>query len=115
MRPITAALVFSGLLLGQMKDPVVRFKVEAKYTAKARLARREGLVTLSFLVDTDGTPKNITVTRSLGKGLDENAIKAVKHWIFYPATLDGKPVATNVTYDFSFTLQPNIPVRIVER
>jgi len=36
------------------------------------------------------------VERSLGYGLDENAVRAVRTWRFQPATKDGQPVAVTV-------------------
>ena len=41
---------------------------------------------------------------SLGMGLDEKAIEAVKQWKFKPGTKDGKPAATQVQVEMSFRL-----------
>jgi len=85
--------------------PRVRFKVNPRYTTKARLARIEGLVALNCVVDTDGKAVDIKVERSLGKGLDEKAIEALRKWIFYPATKDGVPVRWKAMVDISFKLR----------
>jgi hypothetical protein len=37
--------------------------------------------------------------RTLGLGLDEKAIEAVKNWRFEPATKDGKPVAVAINVE----------------
>jgi TonB family protein len=60
-------------------------------------------VTLSLLVDTQGNPENVRVTKSIADTaakyqreaaltLDQAAIDAVKKYKFKPATLDGRPV-----------------------
>ena len=45
----------------------------------------------------DGKATNIRVLRSLGLGLDEKAIEAVKQWKFKPGYKDGKPVTVEAT------------------
>ena len=42
--------------------------------------------------------------RSAGMGLDEKALEAVNKWRFEPATLDGHPVAVQVSVEVSFRL-----------
>jgi TonB family protein len=86
--------------------PVPLSKVEPRYTEQARQARLEGSVILQVDVRSDGTvaPDNIDVVQGLGLGLDEQAIEAVKQWIFKPAFKDGKPIgaamATTVQVQF---------------
>ena len=57
---------------------------------------------LGITVDERGRVRDVHVTRSLDKRLDQNAIDAVKQWKFKPAMRDGKPVAafTSVEVDF---------------
>lgn len=52
----------------------------------------------------DGRARNIRVQRSLGLGLDEEAIEAVKQWSFKPGQKDGKPVTVTATIEVSFRL-----------
>jgi len=49
-----------------------------------------------------GSVRDVHVTRSVDKRLDQNAIDAVNQWKFKPAVKDGKPVAvrTSVKVDF---------------
>ncbi len=42
--------------------------------------------------------------RSLGLGLDEQALDAVAQWRFEPALDDGKPVAVQATIEVNFRL-----------
>ena len=63
---------------------------------------------LWLVVDADGLPQKIRVQRSLGMGLDEVAVNAVKQWRFQPAKKDGKPVQVmiNVEVNFKLVLAP---------
>ena len=75
-----------------------------KYSTEARKAKLQGVVILFLVVDADGLPRNIKVEKSLGKGLDEEAIKVVERWRFKPATKAGKPVAASVHVQVAFHL-----------
>jgi TonB family protein len=85
-------------------SPVLIRKVEAQYTSEARAAKFQGTVTLSAKITTDGVPEDIRVVHSLGLGLDEKAIEAVKQWQFRPATKDGRPVAMMATLEVNFRM-----------
>jgi protein TonB len=55
----------------------------------------------------DGTVGDVTVSRSLDSvhGLDEQAVKAMKQWLFDPGKKDGKAVRVRVTVEMTFTLK----------
>ena len=57
-----------------------------------------------MIVDPNGTPQQVKVTRKLGMGLDEKAIEAVRKWKFEPAMKDGKPVAVQISVEVNFRL-----------
>jgi TonB family protein len=44
------------------------------------------------------------VARSLGMGLDQKAIEAVRQWKFEPAMKDGRPVAVQINVEVNFRL-----------
>jgi TonB family protein len=44
------------------------------------------------------------VIRSLGLGLDEKALEAVRQWKFRPGYKDGKPVTVEATIEVNFRL-----------
>lgn len=75
---------------------------DPQYTEDARNANIEGTVILTVKINEKGRVTNVVVKNSLEKGLDRNAVKAVKHWKFEPAKVNGQPVATetNVSVDF---------------
>jgi len=54
--------------------------------------------------ETGKVSEHITVLRSLGSGLDEKAMEAVRQWRFKPALRDGKPVAVPATIEVNFRL-----------
>jgi len=77
----------------------------AEYSDKGRKAKIQGTVALSIVVDTDGSVRDATVTKPLGYGLDESAVKTVKKWRFKPAVdRDGDPVPVKVAVQVSFHL-----------
>jgi TonB family protein len=91
--------------LAKMTQPMILTKVEAKYTEQARLEKIEGAVTVSVVVSEEGKATDIKVTKSLGAGLDQNAIDAVKQWVFKPGTKDGVPVPVFAVIQVNFQLK----------
>ena len=77
---------------------------EPEYSDEARRVKHQGVVILSVIVDQEGRPREIRLARSLGMGLDEKAIEAVKKWKFSPGMKDGLPVAVQVSVEVSFRL-----------
>jgi TonB family protein len=56
-------------------------------------------------VDAQGNPQSLHVVRTLGMGLDEKAMEAVRKYRFKPALKDGKtPVASMITVEVDFHL-----------
>jgi TonB family protein len=82
--------------------PQATYSPEAIYTEEARRASLAGDVVLNVTVTETGAVAAVTVVKGLGKGLDENAIEAVKKWKFKPGMKDGKPVRTQVAVEVSF-------------
>jgi TonB family protein len=89
---------------GGVSAPVVISKKDPEYSEEARSANYQGTVLLSVEIDPNGTATNIKVVRSLGLGLDEKAIEAVKQWKFKPGQKDGNPVTVAATIEVNFRL-----------
>jgi protein TonB len=85
--------------------PVVVKQVKPQYTAEAMRAKIEGSVGLECVVETDGRVDEVTVTKSLDEGLDQEAIKSVRQWRFEPGKKDGKAVRVQITLEMTFTLK----------
>lgn len=84
--------------------PALLYKVEPEYSEEARKAKYQGVVVLTVIVDAAGRVTNPRVLRSLGLGLDEKAIEAVKKWKFRPGYKDGRPVPVSAEIEVSFRL-----------
>jgi TonB family protein len=84
--------------------PQVVFNPEPSFSDEARKAKAQGIVLLLVVVGKDGHTYDIRVGQSLGLGLDEKAIEAVKNWRFRPGTLNGQPVATQIAVQVDFRL-----------
>ena len=62
-------------------------------------------VVLEAIVRRDGTVDIQRVVRSLGFGLDENAIQALKQWRFKPGTKNGVAVDVSLNIEVNFNLR----------
>jgi len=89
---------------GGVSGPKAIYQPDPEYSEEARKAKFQGTCVLWLVVGADGKPRDIRVSRTLGLGLDEKAIEAVKTWRFEPGMKDGKPVATQVNVEVTFRL-----------
>lgn len=89
---------------GGVSAPKAVFSPDPEYSEEARKAKFQGTCVLGLVVGPDGRPRDIHVLRSLGLGLDEKAMEAVKNWRFDPAVKDGKPVAVQISVEVDFRL-----------
>jgi periplasmic protein TonB len=90
---------------GGVNPPTVVSRVEPQYSEEARKARYQGTVVLEAIVRRDGTVDIQRVVRSLGFGLDENAIQALKQWRFKPGTRNGVAVDVSLNIEVNFNLR----------
>ena len=86
------------------REPRIDGRVEPEYTDEARIARHEGAVVLQVAIDREGRASRFRLLRSLGLGLDEKAVEAVRQWKFRPARKDGKRVAVLANLEILFRL-----------
>jgi len=89
---------------GGVSAPQLVYRVEPEYTEEARKAKYQGTVVLYAVVDTDGIVRQVRIVRSLGLGLDEKALEAVKQWKFRPGMKDGRPVPVAASIEVTFRL-----------
>lgn len=86
-------------------QPKILAQTKPSYSPKARCHMIQGKIVISAEFRADGTIGEVTVTRSLGFGLDERAIEATRQLKFEPAKAeDGSPVTVRRKVEFSFNL-----------
>jgi TonB family protein len=66
-----------------------------------------GMELLRTVVDANGVPRQIAISRPIGFGLDEKAVEAVKNSHFRPATVNGQPVPVVVDLVVTFRIYSN--------
>lgn len=80
--------------------------VKPRYPRKARRAGWEGTTLLKVLVNSEGAPGRVTVERTSGfEILDEAAVKAVRRWRFHPARRGIAPLSSWVRIPVAFRLE----------
>jgi periplasmic protein TonB len=90
-----------------IQNPTVLKEVKPVYTSEAMRAKIQGTVYLEAVVDENGLVNDVRVMKSLDKvyGLDQEAIKAARMWLFRPARdRDNKPVPIIITLELDFRL-----------
>jgi TonB family protein len=76
-----------------------------QFTDEAVKTKLQGTVILLATITTEGRAINIRVVQSLGLGLDEEAVKAVRTWRFTPARgPDGRPATVSAPIEVRFRL-----------
>ena len=89
---------------GVVTPPRLLNAPEPEYTEQARGSNSQGTCTVELIVEEDGLPSHIRLLKSIGTGLDEEAIAAVQKWKFEPALKDGHPVQVKLTVEVHFHL-----------
>ena len=89
---------------GGVTAPRAIYAPEPEFSEEARKTKHQGTAVLWLIVGTDGRPREISVVQSLGMGLDEKAIEALRRWRFEPGRKDGIPVAVQVNVEVNFHL-----------
>ena len=88
-------------------NPRLLREVKPQHTSEALDEKITGTVELELVVLPNGTVGDVRITRSLDPvfGLDEQATKAARQWIFEPGTRFGAPVAILVHLALDFNLR----------
>jgi TonB family protein len=82
---------------------------DPQFSEAARRAKYQGTCVLDLIVDAQGRTRDVHVVRSLGMGLDENAVEAVKQWRFQPSMKDGRLVDVEINVEVNFHLYDQAP------
>jgi protein TonB len=98
----------SGLTPAQLAQNLKRLKyVPPEFPSKALAQRVSGTVTIEYIVDTNGDPRDVRVVEATPPGVfDHAALTAVKHWHYEPVVANGAPVEVPVRTAIRFELPP---------
>ena len=88
-----------------IEPPSLRREVKPVYTDEGRKRAIEGDVVMEIVVRRDGSVGDVRLMRTLGAGLDQRAIAAVKQWRFSPARRKGAAVDVLVEVAVGFALR----------
>jgi len=85
------------------RDPVKLNEPALEYPPTAYRERVEGTVTVSYVINAEGTVENAQVSQSSGDSrLDQAAVDYVNRFRYRPATRKGQPTAVRVSKDVNF-------------
>ena len=79
-------------------------EIKVPYPPQAKLDQVEGAVLCKVSIDEAGKVTAVKVLEGPGHGLNEVAREALMRFTFKPAIKGGEPVATDITYRFTFLL-----------
>ena len=87
-------------------DLYAYFNSNLVYPIEAIKDSTQGVETVSFVVNTEGKPEKITVKQSLGEPFEKEARRLIENMpLWKPATLNGKPVASQMSIPLTFQIQ----------
>ena len=89
----------------QTRRPRVVHRVEPIYPADAREKNIKGSVVLTMVVDREGNPQDIKISKSLYPSMDQAALEAARQMRFEPALKDGQAVSETLLVEFYFSTQ----------
>ena len=82
----------------------ITFQPKATYTDEARSNNVQGAVRLKITLLASGQVGSIVPLSRLPYGLTEKAIAAARQIRFEPKTVNGVPITTNITREYTFTI-----------
>ncbi|MDB6041647.1 MAG: Protein TonB [Gammaproteobacteria bacterium] len=104
--PSRAAAAAAGMSPAALAANLKRQRyVPPEFPAKALSQRINGSVTVEYIVDTNGDPRDVRVIEATPPGVfDKAAISAVKRWHYEPVVANGAPVEVPVRTSIRFEL-----------
>jgi TonB family protein len=102
-------------LPGDCSPPILTYKVDPEFNMEAQNAKVLGKVVVALIVDAQGNPVNVHISKSLvdttakkkqaaAQSLDQSAVDAVRQYRFKPATCAGKPVPMSLRVEVNFQI-----------
>jgi TonB family protein len=82
------------------------FNSNLVYPSEAIKDSIQGVETVSFVINQDGKPEKITIRQSLGEPFEKEARRLIENMpLWKPATLNGKPVPSQMSIPLTFQIQ----------
>jgi protein TonB len=88
---------------GKLQGAMLLRKVDPVYPTLARQMRIEGTVRFQAVISKEGEVQDLKYV-SGPQALEKAAADAVKHWVYRPTLLDGRPVEVSTQIEIGFTL-----------
>ena len=103
---VLAALALSGMAAAAEVPASFDAKsCKAEYPKASLMNEEQGTVSMSFLVNADGTVAESKLDKTSGfKNLDKAAMKSISACKFKPGTKDGAPAQTWTKVDYAWKL-----------
>lgn len=89
---------------GGWVNPRLLQSADPHYSPAARNKKLNGTVTLAVALDASGRITDLWVTKPLGLGLEDEAARAVRQYVFAPATCHDQPAPTSLYVDVNFQI-----------
>jgi TonB family protein len=93
---LTDARVSTGVISPKLLHSV---SVSTEGDLASALPNFERVAIVDLIVDEDGKPSDLKVTKSVGPAMDKNVLAAVSQFRFKPGTLDNQPTAVPVALE----------------
>lgn len=90
---------------GSMTRPKQISGRQPRFTELARRSGTQGSVILEAVIDERGRVRDVRILKGLPMGLDQEAVAAVRDWVFEPARLGERPVKVYYTLTVHFEIQ----------
>ncbi len=87
-----------------MSAPYCSYMPNPSYTEEARKAKFSGVILAEAIVDSDGAVKQTRISAGAPYGLNASALRIMATWKCRPATYEGKPVPTLVSFEVNFRI-----------
>ncbi|HMG91153.1 MAG TPA: TonB family protein [Chryseolinea sp.] len=92
--------------LNGYSDLYAYFNSNLVYPTEALKDSIQGVETVSFVVNTEGKPEKIAIKQSLGESFEKEARRLIENMpLWKPATLNGKPVPSQMSIPLTFQIQ----------
>ena len=85
--------------------PKVITQVPPRYPMASRKAGEDARVVIQYVVNVEGKTEQLKVLEQSSEGCARAAVDAISKWIYRPATIDGKPVATELMIPVIFQIE----------